>query len=257
MPSSFFPWIESSLLSKNKEKRSDTMLKKIVTIMLLLASLLMLPSTYMASENSNENDFKDVHKFVQYDVIIDIGHGGFDGGTNHGELLEKNLNLAIGSKLYQALKEKGYRVGVTRLHDYQLSDDSPYGHIKSRHRRDLKQRALIAEGLNPKVFVSIHINFASSPRLKGPMIIHQKEASSYLLAQLLQEELNQLTNTNGKTKATQNYFLLQNIKQPCLIAEVGFMSNPTERRKLQEESYQLQLAEHMAEAIENYLYLYP
>jgi N-acetylmuramoyl-L-alanine amidase len=201
---------------------------------------------------------KQLHRHIfDYDVILDVGHGGIDGGTFYGNILEKNLNLEIGVKLYHLLKAKGYQVGITRVHDYALSDDSPFNGIHSRHRRDLRQRWLIAEGLRPKLFLSIHVNYSGSRSTNGPVIIHQKQAESYLLANLLQNELNQLAQTNHSNKQSHYYYLLQNIEQPCLIAEVGYISHPGERQKMQDPTYQKKMAEHMSQAIDQFFILYP
>ena len=53
-------------------------------------------------------------------IVIDPGHGGIDGGTNVGDLLEKNINLDIGLKLKKELKKEGYKVIMTREKDESL-----------------------------------------------------------------------------------------------------------------------------------------
>lgn len=231
----------------------------ILTYTLKLFSILSLFSFLLIANSvaAEEVDFEETKRFMEYDVIIDVGHGGVDGGTFYQNLLEKELNLQIGTKLYMQLKENGYRVGITRLKDYALSDDSPYFWIRSRHLKDLRQRRLIAETLKPKVFISIHINFSPNKHIKGPIILHQKQAESYLLAELLQEELNQLTKVSKRPKQTHHYYLLEKLTQPCLIAEVGYISHAIERSKLSQAEYQNKIAEHMTKAIDQYFLLYP
>jgi N-acetylmuramoyl-L-alanine amidase len=229
--------------------------KKTLSCVLVFMTLLIGPTITWAEKDEIP---KQLHQQIfDYDVIIDIGHGGIDGGTSHGEILEKNLNLEIGEKLYHDLKAKGYRVGITRLHDYALSDDSSYQGIKSRHRRDLKQRWLIAEGIKPKLFISIHVNYSASRSTRGPLILHQNQAESFLLAELLQQELNQLAQIDKRSIQSNYYYLLQNMCQPCLITEVGYISHPTERKKLQDPSYQQQIVEHISQAIHQFFILYP
>jgi N-acetylmuramoyl-L-alanine amidase len=41
------------------------------------------------------------------DVLLDVGHGGIDGGTSFGDLLEKDINLSIAKKTYDSLQKKG------------------------------------------------------------------------------------------------------------------------------------------------------
>lgn len=226
--------------------------------LILLLSWLFGTSITWAEEIASNGIPKELHHYLlDYDVIIDIGHGGIDGGTSHGELLEKQLNLEIGAKLYYFLKEKGYRVGITRLHDYALSDDHTLKQSKSRHKRDLAQRRLIAEGVKPKLFISIHVNFSSQRYINGPLILYQNQAESYLFAELLQMELNELSRTNKRSFLGSNFYLLKSVKPPCLIAEVGYISHAGERKKLQDPSYQQQIAEYMSKAIDQFLLLYP
>lgn len=224
-----------------------------------LLSLIVAPISSATTAHSEEGESSpEMRKLMlEYDVIIDIGHGGIDGGTFYQDLLEKDLNLAIGSKLYHRLRAQGYQVGVTRLQDYALSDDSSFEWIRSRHIRDLKQRWLIAESLKPKAFISIHINFSPLRKTRGPVILHQRRAESYLLAELLQDELNQLAKTKKQMKATHDYYLLEKVTSPTLIAEVGYISHPSEREKLQNEKYQEHIVQKMAEALNTFFILYP
>ena len=58
-------------------------------------------------------------------ILIDAGHGGFDGGaTGVGGLIEKDLNLDISLKLRDILRLYGYNVETTRESDISLCDES-------------------------------------------------------------------------------------------------------------------------------------
>ena len=49
-------------------------------------------------------EFQDPQNGV---IMIDVGHGGIDGGTNRDGLLEKDINLLIAQKLKDILELKG------------------------------------------------------------------------------------------------------------------------------------------------------
>lgn len=237
-------------------------MQSIWVIVFILATVLTAVAHPVPAEQHDrrekEKPVSQAHpEVLVYDVIIDVGHGGIDGGASAANILEKQLNLEIGAALYQELHKKGYKVGITRLHDYALSDDSPFTHIQSRHRKDLAQRKLIADELRPKLFISIHMNMSSSSSARGPMILYQDRAESYLLADLLQTELNKLAQTRRQGKMTDYYFLLKHVTSPTIIAEVGYLSHPTERAKLQDPHFQTQTAQKMAEAIDHFFILYP
>lgn len=190
------------------------------------------------------------------DIIIDVGHGGIDGGTSTGDILEKDINLAIGAKLYKVLQKQSYHVGITRLHDYALSDDSLFKHL-SRHKRDLNQRKLIAETLKPKLFISLHVNWSKNANVRGPMVIYQPNHASFIVAQFMQHHLNELYGTSNKPMKGTPYFLMKSLEMPSIIVEMGYISNPQDLNMLLKEESQNQLVLKMAQAINDYLLLNP
>ncbi|WP_202078332.1 N-acetylmuramoyl-L-alanine amidase family protein [Caldalkalibacillus salinus] len=224
---------------------------------LIIGLLIMTSYCFNSSVQAVTQERPLQQKLLHYDIIIDVGHGGIDGGTHRGSLLEKNINLEVGKALYDELQKRKYEVGITRLQDYALSDDSPQPRVGSRHKRDLRQRALIAKGVNPALFISLHTNYSSHSGVKGPMIIHQDQAKSTLMAQLLQSELNHLTGYPKKEFPSRRYYLLQSVPCPCMIAEIGYISHPIEAKRLQDPAYQQQIAIKMANAIDQYFHLYP
>nr|WP_245204073.1 N-acetylmuramoyl-L-alanine amidase [Ammoniphilus resinae] len=173
-----------------------------------------------------------------YDVIIDVGHGGVDGGTSVKTILEKDINLAIGKKFYEKLQEQSFNVGITRLQDYALSDDSPFLHMRSRHQKDLTQRKLIADTLNPKIFVSLHVNWAKNQKRRGPVVIYQASEKSYTLSQVIQQHLNQFYGTRKAPIKGNTYYLMKHLDMPSIIVEMGYISNPKDLQMLMDEETQ-------------------
>ncbi|MEW9669319.1 N-acetylmuramoyl-L-alanine amidase [Ammoniphilus sp. 3BR4] len=192
----------------------------------------------------------------RFDVVIDVGHGGVDGGTSAHGLLEKDLNLEVGKKLYKRLMEEGYNVGITRIHDYALSNDSRL-HIRSRHLRDLAQRKLIAETLHPKLFISLHMNWSNSRRARGPLVIYQASQKSYSLSQLLQQHLNDLYQVEKKPIRGNAYFLMKHLHMPSVIVELGYLSNSRDLSMVADKKFQERVAETLTHAIGEYFLLYP
>lgn len=221
----------------------------------LFSSLLCL--TLVPDSMVMATDEPLMEKLLRFDLIIDVGHGGIDGGASVGTILEKDLNLEISSRLYAELQRRGYQVGITRLHDYALSDDSPFHSIRSRHKRDLLQRQMIANEIKPKVFLSIHTNYSSSRSTRGPVIIHQYRGESFLLAQWLQQHLNQTAAAGQIGYASRRYHLLQTVQSPAMIVEVGYMSHPIERQKLVQPTYQQRIATAMSDAIDLFFLVVP
>lgn len=214
----------------------------------LLTVCIALMWTSAASANNTPVNYVD--------VLIDVGHGGIDGGTSHGELLEKQINLAIGKKLYDRLRKTGICVALNRTHDYAPSDDNNWLNTRSRHLRDLAQRKLLIDTLRPKLTVSLHANWSKQPSSRGPGVLYQFNQPSYIAARLLANRLNQLYGTSEVPYIGDTFYLLNRSRTPAVIVEMGFISNPSDRQMLTEADGQNKIAEAIASAILDYLLLF-
>ena len=77
-------------------------------------------------------------------VIIDAGHGGSDGGTVSGKIIEKDINLSVALKLKTILEDNNIEVILTRNSDEKMS---------------LAQRTSVANDSNADFFISLHCNY--------------------------------------------------------------------------------------------------
>lgn len=215
-------------------------------------------ATAQPSEKSTElnkitegrsSTYSSYHAFAKPVILIDVGHGGVDGGTSHKGLLEKDINLAIGQKLYLILRSQGYPAVLNRDKDYALSDDNRWLHSKSRHLKDLAQRKSLTEQLPTSLVVSLHVNWAKRTEKRGPIVLYQDEGSSYLLAERIQHSLNRLFCMNKETVYGKPFYLLNKIPHPAVIVENGFISNEQDRAMLSADRGQKNIAEAIAEGI--------
>ncbi|MGG1599588.1 N-acetylmuramoyl-L-alanine amidase family protein [Paenibacillus naphthalenovorans] len=187
------------------------------------------------------------------DVIIDAGHGGIDGGTSYGELLEKDINLAIAEKTYEALRKKGYIVLLNRSGDYALSGENLWLRSRSRHLKDLAQRSHLANEIKPKAMISLHVNSARNSSKRGAILLHQKNEQSKQLARYLQHSLNHLYGIHEKPFYGKTYYLLKHCRIPTVIVEMGFITNHQDREMLVRPDWQQAIADHIAIGLEQYL----
>jgi N-acetylmuramoyl-L-alanine amidase len=181
-------------------------------------------------------------------IVIDVGHGGVDGGTTYGTILEKDINLAVGLKLHSVLQSRRVSTSINRTKDYALSDDNP-GKNGGRHRRDLAQRVEIANKLKPAFMLSLHVNWTNNPARSGPLVIYCKnQQAGKRLALRLQQELNQLYGTDTEPVASKSYYVLTHSRVPTVIVEMGFLSNKKDRQLLLSPQFQQKLADSIAKA---------
>ena len=178
-------------------------------------------------------------------VIVDAGHGGFDGGAIVGDVLEKDINLKIANSLSNMLRASGFKVICTRTDDSSTESD-PTATIAARKRSDLNNRLEILKQNPDAIFISIHLNKFSSPSAKGAQMFYApKNEKAQKLAECLKnsvKDLLQPENHRTVKSGTKSTFLLYHSPIPAVIAECGFMSNGNEFSLLQNEKYQREMA---------------
>lgn len=189
--------------------------------------------------------FTDATNNTKKTVIVDAGHGGFDGGAVMGDVLEKDINLKIANSLSNMLRASGFKVICTRTDDSSTESD-PTATIAARKRSDLNNRLQILKNNPDAILISIHLNKFSSPSAKGAQMFYSpKSDDAKRLAEALKEsvkDLLQKENHRTVKAGTKSTFLLYYSPVPAVIAECGFMSNPEEFQKLQTTEYQKQMA---------------
>ncbi|MFH5182204.1 N-acetylmuramoyl-L-alanine amidase [Paenibacillus sp. TAB 01] len=230
--------------------------KRIATILLLVTaiSLPMLSIRTVDAKGSAPPLSSQKNPILtDVDVLIDVGHGGIDSGTLHGELYEKDINLEMAKLTYSVLRDKGYRVLMNRVEDYALSGENRWFRTRSRHLKDLSQRSHLANEIRPKAVISLHVNWAARSGRRGPVVLHQKSNESKRLATAMQGSLNRLYGTTEEPVYGKTFYLLKNIQVPAVIVEMGFISNPSDREQMTKPQKQKQLADSIAQGVITFL----
>lgn len=187
------------------------------------------------------------------EVLIDVGHGGIDGGAHHGNILEKDINLAIARKLYLMLGSQGIDSVLNRVSDYALSDDNRW-HVKnSRHRRDLSQRRQLTREISTQILVSLHVNWTPNKSKRGPLVLYKEDGESMLLAQCIQDSLNQQQHTHTLPRKGGAFYLLRQTEMPAVIIEVGFLSHAGDREMMTNPRRQAEIAQAICNGLRQYL----
>lgn len=155
------------------------------------------------------------------DIVIDAGHGGRDPGTIRmykGKLhLEKTFTLDMSKQLQREFKQKGYSVAMTRSTDKTVS---------------LQQRLNYARAHCKKLFVSVHVDSAPTPRAKGVNAFaagknHEMGKRSMRIARNVQSTFNPIRQVRKE-----NFFVLKNANCPTLLVEMGYITNDSDLERL-------------------------
>jgi N-acetylmuramoyl-L-alanine amidase/putative methionine-R-sulfoxide reductase with GAF domain len=211
-------------------------------------------------------------------IVVDAGHGGWDLGTvGRQGLLEKDLVLEIAQRLGKLLESRlGAEVILTRNDDNYIP---------------LDERAGMANQSQADLFVSVHANYSDLPSARGVETyytnffsapnakdletrdpkhgkngsaavlsaaeLHDKIEQSRRLAASVQRSLygtlsaqNSGLRDRGVKEAS--YVVLTETAMPGILAEVSFVSSPTDEQKLRSDGYREQIAEALYRGIARY-----
>lgn len=177
-------------------------------------------------------------------IVLDAGHGGPDGGaTGVGGVQEKQIALEVTKRLATLLQQGGAQVYLTRTTDRDLAHERDRL-LRRRHQGDLRNRTRFVLQKHPDAFVSIHCNAVPSPAWHGAHVIYMEgNQEAKELAELMQTRFqDHLLPTKRSTDDMNTLYLLKRISGPAVLAEIGFISNPTEAAHLQTATYQQQVA---------------
>jgi N-acetylmuramoyl-L-alanine amidase len=212
-------------------------------------------NTYTAHCTSTPKDSAVEQAFPGHLILIDAGHGGIDGGTSFEDILEKDINLDIAKRLYLLLRSQGFDAVLNRTGDYALSEDNHWSRTRSRHMRDLAQRQELSDEIQPSLVVSLHVNWGKNKSKGGPLVLHQDEGRSVLLAYTIQNALNQYYGTRTIPIVGKPFYLLNQNKVPSVIVEMGYISNEKDRLNMTKPSGKKELAQCIASGLSAYLML--
>ncbi|WP_426348337.1 N-acetylmuramoyl-L-alanine amidase CwlD [Alloiococcus sp. CFN-8] len=216
-----------------------------------------LEDTLKPKRGNQEQKITDKkNKEPQRIILIDPGHGGYDGGAkSKNGTVEKNLNLSIAIKAKMELEKVGYKVFMTRDKDESLN--SPSGSkYSSKKVEDLTNRCNKKKEVNCDMFISIHQNTFPKGSVKGAQVWYSNFEESKYLAKTIQECLREYldpTNKRIEKPALDSYKILRDgYEAPSVIVECGFITNYEEEQRLKDEAYQKKIAEAIAASVNRY-----
>ena len=206
-------------------------------------------------------------------VVVDAGHGGWDLGTvGRQGLLEKDVVFEVAQRLGKLLESRlGFEVLYTR------SDDSYI---------PLDQRAALANQFQADLFVSVHANYSDLPSARGvetyysrsfasathppadggkavvPVVLssadlREKVQDSERLAASVQRSLYATVSAQNpgirdRGIKPAGFAVLNQTTMPGILAEISFVSSPTDEQKLRSDGYREQIAEALYRGIAHY-----
>ncbi len=223
-------------------------------------------------------------RVINKTVVIDPGHGAEDAGAvGPNKRYEKVINLNVAKNLYSLLKQRGYKVYLTRDNDTFIK---------------VMNRTVLANDKNADIFISIHTNsvpkekanevtgietfFLSPARnerakrvaaienksdiremsnsskdvflesLNRPRITASHKLAIDVQAGLLQSSRSKYKDVKDSGVREGPFWVLVGAQMPSILVELGYVSHPTESKRLYDKSYQQLLANGIANGIDSY-----
>jgi N-acetylmuramoyl-L-alanine amidase len=217
-------------------------------------------------------------------IVIDAGHGGKDpGAIGYRGFREKIVVLQVANELRKILKTRGYKVYMSRVNDsfVKLKKRTEYANKKnadifiSIHANSVGKKSIY------KIF-GIESYFLSPSRSDRATSVAAKENSADMSDMQEYEQTSFLEFLNRHKIVASNklaldlqggmlsalnkgynnvkdggvregpFWVLVGAQMPAVLVEVGFISNPTEAKRLVSRKYQKKLATGLADGIERY-----
>jgi N-acetylmuramoyl-L-alanine amidase len=181
-------------------------------------------------------------------VVIDPGHGGRDPGAQSIDgTWEKNIVLEVARELARRTRKRlDVDVVLTRTGDETVSID---------------ERAAYASGQD-SLFVSVHGNACPESWVQGVQTFYPEGGNfgpqSRRLARLVHHRIVAAIDQgygpvrDGGVRA-RDLAVLERSKAPSLLVEAAYLSNPSDRRRLDDASYRSALVDGIVDGIADYL----
>ena len=182
-------------------------------------------------------------------ILVDAGHGGEDGGASGaGGLLEKELNLDIALKLRDVLRLMGFRVRMTRETDVSLHTGEG-----KRKQSDLQTRVEAINAGDVDLCVSVHQNsYAGKGVARGAQVFCAPNGErSLAFAESVRESLAELRGESARSVKTagSSVYILNNAKNPAILVECGFLSDPLDALTLSKPESRAEIAFAIAKGV--------
>jgi N-acetylmuramoyl-L-alanine amidase len=178
---------------------------------------------------------------------------------------EKDITLAVATLIKRNLEDsKNLVVRFTRMGDTEVA---------------LTDRVSAAIKANADLFISLHVNAGfekdsagyelyfpgfkgqegakGAPKGESAAIVRDMVRTKHLnesvrFAQILQKRLDPVFPRMDRGLRDAPILILQNITIPAVDLEIGFATNPNDRKKLQDESIQAAVAKAVAESVREF-----
>ncbi|ULG71204.1 N-acetylmuramoyl-L-alanine amidase [Macrococcus brunensis] len=170
--------------------------------------------------------------FKNKTIILDPGHGGSDqGASSKTGTLEKEVTLKTALMLRDKLKKEGAKVIMTRTTDEFVSLDDRKG--------------------TGDIFISLHSDALSDKAPHGLTVYYSHE-SQKVLADTLHFSIKKKALLSDRGVRQENFQVIEQTKMPAVLLELGYISNPTDEKMMNDQVYRQIVTTSIVDGLRNY-----
>jgi len=219
-------------------------------------------------------------------IVLDAGHGGHDTGALGADKREKDLVLQITKKLYKEFKSEGYKVYLTRandtflklgqrtriadrkeaqvfisIHANAIANKNKFNEVHGietyflQKTRDAKSQRIAARE-NASVLQgtdSLSRDVIIDSVLNGPKIIESHKLAIDVQNHMMKHLNDEYDGVKSGGVIPAPFYVLVGASRPSILVEVGYITNPKERKRLFTSDYQEEIVEGIVEGVGRYL----
>lgn len=217
-------------------------------------------------------------------IVVDPGHGGKDpGATRRGSSREKDLNLAVAKHLYNYLKKQGFDVKLTRGDDTfvtlagrsKMANEYKADLFVSVHTNAAKRsaangfevyfrsdKATDKEAAEVAAFENEALQYEETHYNFVDMLLQSLAKTEYMneSSKLAGHVRNYVYKEPGIGIAVRqnnairqaNFYVLKGVQAPAILVEMGYISSPKDRGRLNNKAVQKRMGEAIAKGIVSY-----
>lgn len=217
-------------------------------------------------------------------IVVDPGHGGKDpGAVRRGSSREKDLNLAVAKHLYNYLKKQGFDVKLTRDNDtfVTLAGRSK---MANEYKADLfvsvhtnaakrtaangfevyfrsdkatdKEAAEVAAFENEALqYEETHYNFVDmllQSLAKNEYMNESSKVAGHVRNYVYKEPGIGIAVRQANAIRQANFYVLKGVQAPAVLVEMGYISSPKDRARLNNKTVQKRMGEGIGKGIVSY-----
>jgi N-acetylmuramoyl-L-alanine amidase CwlD len=172
-------------------------------------------------------------------VTVDPGHGGTDNGAmGVAGTREKDVTLAIATRLSRIMASNGMSVQMTRMKDLEIL---------------LRPRVEMANRNDSDVFISIHANSMGSLHEVHGIETYYFSDESYALAKAVHKQLIRTLKQPDRGVRKNNFYVVHHTQMPSALVEIGYLSNAEEEARLKDPAYQEEAAQAIYRGVREFL----